>query len=226
MKQPIQKFYQFLDRPLFPWGRVLLVLAVIPLVLSFTAPLWRITLTAPQYPDGLWVDIFSYTLVGGNNGQHLQEINTINHYIGMRRIDRASLTDLDWLPFALGGLALLTLRVAAIGNVRSLIDLTVLSIYVLSFALGRFYYTLYTYGHELSPDAPMKVKPFTPVLFGTREIANFTVQSYPSLGAFYVTGFAALVAGVLLWHLIAGRIQAAREERQMAAMTSTAPETA
>ena len=74
MKNPIQKFYEFLDRPLFPWGRVLLALAVVPLVLAFTAPLWRISLIAPQYPDGLWVDIFAYTVEGGNHGQHLPKI--------------------------------------------------------------------------------------------------------------------------------------------------------
>ncbi len=213
MKNPIQKFYEFLDRPLFPWGRLLLALAVVPLVLAFTAPLWRITLVAPQYPDGLWVDIFAYTVEGGNRGQHLTEINTINHYIGMHRIDREALSDLDWMPFALGVLAMLTLRVAAIGSVRSLVDLTVLMTYVLGFAFGRFYFKLYQMGHNLDPTAPMRIRPFTPVVFGRGEIANFTIASYPRPAAFYVALYAALVLGVAAWHLIAGRRRAARAEK-------------
>lgn len=213
MKNPIRKFYEFLDRPLFPWGRVLLALAVVPLVLAFTAPLWRITLVAPQYPGGLWVDIFAYTVEGGNNGQHLTEINTINHYIGMHRIDREALSDLDWMPFALGVLAMLTLRVAAIGSVRSLVDLSVLMTYVLGFAFGRFYYKLYQMGHNLDPTAPMRVPAFTPVVFGRGEIANFTIMSYPRPAAYYVAIFAALVVGVVAWHLIAGRRKAALEEK-------------
>ncbi len=223
MKNPIQKFYEFLDRPLFPWGRVLLALAVVPLVLSFLMPLWRITLTAPQYPSGLYVDIFSYMVKGGNNGQHLQEINTINHYIGMHHIDRAALTDLDWMPFALGILALLTLRVAAIGSVRSLVDLSVISMYVLFFALGRFYYKLYQMGHDLDPTAPVRVPPFTPIIFGKGDIANFTIESYPRGGAICVGLFAAMIVGAVAWHLIAGRRQAVREARarEAAAVSAT-----
>lgn len=79
MKNSIQKLYEFLDRPMFPAGRVLLALLVIPLALSVALPLWRISLTAPQYPEGLYVDIYAYTIAGGDGGRHLAEINTLNH---------------------------------------------------------------------------------------------------------------------------------------------------
>ena len=102
MKHPLARFYEFLDRPLTGVGRILLALAVIPLLLSFSEPLWRIRMEAPQYPHGLTLDIYSHNLEGGNHGQHIQEINTLNHYIGMHKIDRGELSDLDWIPFALG----------------------------------------------------------------------------------------------------------------------------
>jgi hypothetical protein len=213
MKHPIQRFYEFLEQPLVPWTRVALALAVVPLLLGFTSPLWRITLTAPQYPDGLYVDVLPYTLVGGHGGQDLQEINTINHYIGMHHIDRASLSDLDWIPFALGILAILTLRVAAIGNVRSIVDLAVGSGYVLLFAFARFYYRLYTMGHDLSPEAPFHVQPFTPPVFGSREIANFTSASYPQRGSFYVGAFLFVVLAMMAWNLFVGRRRAARADK-------------
>src|SRR5687767_14669742 len=100
----------------------MLVASCLFLVLAFFHPPWRISMEAPQYPNGLYLDIWAYTIEGGNDGQHLAEINNLNHYIGMHTIDRAEFADLDWLPFALGILILLTLRVAVVGNVRSLID--------------------------------------------------------------------------------------------------------
>lgn len=212
MRQPFSKFYAFLEKPLFGRARVALALLVVPLLLTFTAPLWRIDLSAPQYPDGLFMDIWSYKLEGGGDGQHIQEINTLNHYIGMRPIDRAALSDLDWLPFALGGLALLALRVAALGNGRSLLDLAVLTAYVSLFGLGRFAYKLYVFGHELSPRAPVKVEPFMPALLGTKQIANFTTASYPLLGSLYLGLFVTGVVALTACHLMAGRRRAVRAE--------------
>ena len=212
MRQPLRKFYAFLEQPLFGRARVGLALLVVPLLLTFTAPLWRIHLSAPQYPEGLVMDIWSYKLEGGGDGQHIQEINTLNHYIGMRPIDRAALSDLDWLPFAVGGLALLALRVAALGNVRSLLDLSVLTAYVSLFGLGRFAYKLYVFGHDLSPSAPVKVEPFMPALLGTKQIANFTTASYPLWGSLYLGLFALGVVALTAWHLRTGRQRAARQD--------------
>lgn len=208
MQPPLEKFYTFLDRPLFGWARIVLLVITIPLVLSFTQPLWRISMQAPQYPAGLYMEIFAHKIDGGNHGQHITEINTLNHYIGMRKIDRAELSDLDWIPFGLGLILILTLRCAAIGNVRSLIDLTVLSSYIGVFAFGRFVYKLYVYGHNLDPDAPIKIEPFTPAIFGTKQIANFSTRSFPQLGSAYIGLFFLALFGVLGWHLIAGRRQA------------------
>lgn len=211
MQRAFEKLYAFLDRPLLGWSRLVLVAAVIPLALTFTQPLWRISMTAPQYPAGLYMDIYGHKLDGGNGGQHIKEINTLNHYIGMRTIDRAELADLDWIPFGLGLLALLTLRCAAIGNVRMLVDLAVTAGYIGLFALGRFVYKLYVYGHTLNPDAPIKLPPFTPAIFGRKQIANFATESYPQLGTVYVGLFFAAVFGMLGWHLWVGRRQALQQ---------------
>ena len=79
MRTTADNFWEFLDAPLRGRGRILLVLLTIPLLLSFAFPLWQIYMKAPQYPDGLWIDIYSYQLVGGNNGHDVDEINTRNH---------------------------------------------------------------------------------------------------------------------------------------------------
>jgi hypothetical protein len=210
MQLELDKFYAFLDRPLYMRARVILLLLVFPLALTMTQPLWRISMTAPQYPAGLYLDIYAHKIDGGNDGQHIKEINTLNHYIGMHKIDRTELSDLDWIPFALGLLVILTLRCAAIGNVRSLVDLAVVAGYIGVFAFGKFVYKLYVFGHNLDPSAPLKVDPFTPAIFGTKKIANFSTSSFPQLGSVFIGVFFAGVLGVLTWHLISGRRQAVR----------------
>jgi hypothetical protein len=125
----------------------------------------------------------------------------------MARIDRASLSDLDWIPFAFGALVLLTLRVAAVGDVRSLIDLLVLSGYFGVFSLGRFYYRLYVFGHNLDPRAPFEVEAFTPPIFGTEQIANFTTTSLPGGATLLVGVFVLGLFAVVAWNL-AGSMRA------------------
>ena len=85
-------FFEFLNVPLSNKVRLLLVLLVVPVALSYLFPLWRISMVAPQYPNGLWVDIFSWTITGGHEGKDLDEINVLNHYIGMHKIERYELT--------------------------------------------------------------------------------------------------------------------------------------
>ena len=200
MRDAINRFYRQLGLPIQLWSRWVLGLAVIPLLASFAFPLWNISMLAPQYPKGLELDIYAHTIEGGNQGKDLNEINTLNHYIGMRKLERAEFTDLDWIPFAIGALALLALRVAAIGDVRSLIDLSALTIYFLGFSGARFAFQLYTYGHQLDPSAPIEMEPFMPPLLGTQQIANFTTASYPRGATFLLALFAAIVCGLALWH--------------------------
>ena len=210
MQLMMSKFYEFLNRPLFMRARFALALLVLPLALSFTAPLWQISMTAPQYLNGLTMDVYAYKLEGGNHGQHIAEINTLNHYIGMHHLDRTAAADLDWIPFALGALAVMALRVAAVGAVKDLVDLVVMTGYVSAFAFGRFVYRLYVFGHDLAPDAPVKVKPFMPVVLGHKTVANFETYSYPQAGSYYLGAFVTGVVVLLLWHLVVGRRQAVK----------------
>jgi hypothetical protein len=204
MTSLVARLHTALSAPVSPLARGLLVLLVLPLALAFTAPLWNIRMVAPQYPRGLELDIYAYTIEAGNEGRDLQEINTLNHYIGMRKIDRVELSDLDWIPLTLGALLLLTLRVAAVGDVRSLVDLAVLTGYFCLFSAGRFVFKLYAYGHNLDPQAPFKVEPFTPAIFGEQTIANFTTWSYPRAGSVWIGLFFASLLLLAAWQLRRG----------------------
>lgn len=192
------RFDRALSGPLVTSSRLLLVALVAPLALTLTAPLWTMQFQAPQYPDGLELEIFAHTVTGD-----VQEINTLNHYIGMQPIDRAALSDLDWLPFGLGVLALLCLRVAVIGSLRSLIDLMVLFLYFSAFSFARFVYKLYVFGHELDPKAAITIEPFMPSVLGTKQIANFVTTSLPAAGSLWIGVFGVGLAAALAWNLAA-----------------------
>jgi len=184
MKEIIQKWEKLQDTPLNLRSRILVLISVIFLVSVFIFPLWRMQFFATFYPDGLKLYIYSYKLEGGKTAgrDDLREINTLNHYIGMKPLSQSDFAEFTYLPFVFGALGLLTLRAVVLGKVSTLVDLIVMYFYVGFFSILDFYNKLYTYGHNLAPDAPIKVQPFTPPLFGKKLIAQFTVYSYPSLG--------------------------------------------
>jgi len=187
MKAILLRSNRFLERPLGAWSRFFLVLAAALLISVYVAPLWNLTMFAPQYPDGLRLDIYSYKLVGGNGGQDLREINLLNHYIGMKDLTASDFTEFKWMPFVVGILALLFLRAAVLGTVSHLVDAVVLFTYFGLFSLGSFAYKLYSYGHDLAPTAPVEVAPFMPPLFGYQKIANFEIYSYPRAASYLLT---------------------------------------
>lgn len=198
--QPSTELPWVTGRRLDDRSRWLLLLLLTPLLLALIAPLWQMRFAAPQYPDGLRLDIYTYTVTGD-----VQEVNTLNHYIGMAKIDRAALSDLTFLPFAIGVFVLLVLRAAALGDLRSLVDLVALYTYFGAFSFARFAYTLYVFGHNLDPKAPFRVEPFTPTVLGTGEVANFTITSLPARGSWYLGLVGAALLGLLLIELLRRR---------------------
>ncbi|MGV3519059.1 hypothetical protein [Luteitalea sp.] len=206
MNARLSAMHRILDRPVSLAGRGLLLLGILLLVLGATLPLWRISLVAPQYAEGLTLDMYAYQIVAGNGGQDLAEINTLNHYIGMKPIAQADFLEMKVIPFAIGVFALLGLRAVMVGRIMNIVDLGVLFLYFGTFSLGSFAWRLYSYGHHLDPRAPMTIEPFMPVVIGSQQIANFVQSSLPLGGTFCMGAF-------LLCVLLAGW-QSVREARR------------
>jgi len=192
-------FNRRLASPLDLGPRLLLAVAALLLAAIYFFPLWNLTMFAPQYPDGLRLDIYSHKLVGGNNDQDIKEINVLNHYIGMRDLVPEDFTEFKWLPFVVGIIALLYLRAAVLGTIGVLLDVLVLNVYFSAFALWSFGYKLYEYGHNLAPTAAVKVDPFMPPVFGFKQLANFQVYSYPTLASYAMGLSTLLVIVAFLW---------------------------
>jgi hypothetical protein len=215
-RKALDGFYAFLSRPLYMWARPVLLALAIPLLLAAILPLWRFEVDTPQFPAGLSVDVYAYTIHGGHNEADLRDLNALSHYIGMKRIDPAALDDLDWLPFGFGALGVLLLRVAAIGNVRALIDLSVITTYFALFSGARFVFGLHARGMHLSADAPIKVDPFMPPLFGGRQVGAIMTYARPGVGAWMLALFVISIAALAIVHLALGRRRARLEVQESA----------
>lgn len=183
----------FFQGQLTPKARILAAGAGAAMLAAIFLPLWQMTMISNQYPEGLRMWIYSYKLTGD-----LQEINTLNHYIGMHPLDGEHFGELRILPysFALGGL--LCLLAAALR--RRWITTFVLAGGIIS-GLGSMailFYELYTYGHDLDAKAAIKIKPFMPPPIGTNQLANFHVTSYFHAGSIlFIAAIVALIAA--LW---------------------------
>lgn len=192
MRDFLKRANAFLDAPLDLGPRVMVLAAALVLIPAFTSPLYTMTMFAPQYRDGLRLYIYSYKLVGGNGGGDTREINVLNHYIGMRDLVSEDFGEFKWMPFVIGAFALLFARTVVLGKVSHLVDSLVLYVYFGVFSLWSFGYKMWTYGHNLSPTAAVKIAPFMPPMYGYKQLANFEVYSYPALGS-YALGAAALL---------------------------------
>jgi len=198
MRLFLEKVDRFLDVKLDVTPRALVLMAALLLLPTYVFPLWKMTLFAPQYQDGLRLQIYSWKLDGGNNGQDVREVNVLNHYIGMRDLDTDAFTEFKWIPFVVGALGLLLLRTAVLGHMGHLVDVVVLFLYFGLFSLWSFGFKLWVWGHDLAPGAAVKVPGFMPPLFGYRKIANFEVYSYPEMGTYAFVTVALLLLTALL----------------------------
>jgi len=181
----LRREFRFLHKPLNLWSRLLLLAAAVTIGVSLFFPLWKMHLVAPQYSDGLDLYIFPYKIQGGGlNGQHLNEINNLNHYIGMKPLQAADFMEMRWMPFVFGLIILMTLRSVVFGEMSNVVDLFAVYSYFGLFSIGSFWFRLYQYGHSLDPHAPVHIKPFTPMLIGVKQIANFREYSFPQAGAY------------------------------------------
>lgn len=89
----------------------LLIMAAVAAVASLFVPLWTIYLDAPQYPEGLKLQIWANNLTG-----NIDVINGLNHYIGMKTLRVEDFIEFKVLPYFLVGFAILFLATAFIGR--------------------------------------------------------------------------------------------------------------
>jgi hypothetical protein len=171
------------DNKLSTRSRVLVALAALALGLVYVQPLWKIALEAPQYPEGIGMQIWVND-IRGEKPNDLKNINGLNHYIGMKEIHPESIPELRVMPWIIGALMISGLLVALVGN-RKLLYVWVVAFLLLAVAgMVDYYVWGYDYGHSLDPTAAIKIPgmSYQPPLIGSKQILNFVASSWPGPG--------------------------------------------
>ena len=167
--------------------QILIALAGLLLLILFFAPMWRISLIAPQYPNGVHMFIY-INKIGGSEPGTLQNINILNHYIGMKYIEPESIPELKYFPYVVMAFSALALIIAFFNKKYLYIAWLVVFVVSLGLAMYDFYLWEYDYGHNLDPKAIMKFEgeSFQPPLLGPKKLLNFTAKSYPHVGGYMI----------------------------------------
>lgn len=167
--------------------RILMILAGLLMLALFIWPMWNITLLAPQYPDGVHMHIY-INKIGGATPGTLQNINILNHYIGMKAITPESIPELKYMPPIVIFFIIAAFIVAFLDKKWMYWTWIVLLFIILCIGLYDFYLWEYNYGHNLDPKAIMKFEgeSFQPPLIGRKEIINFTAISFPHIGGVFL----------------------------------------
>jgi len=181
-----------------------MVAASLSLLLLFAFPLWKITLEAAQFPGGLYMYIW-INKISGSSEHILQNINILNHYIGMKPIHPDSIPELKYFPYIVGALSATGLLVALADRKWLYFSWFIILVVLGALGIYDFYLWEYDYGHNLDPKAPIKIPgmAFQPPLIGRKELLNFVAHSYPALGSLFL--FLSGVASFLAFYLKKGK---------------------
>jgi len=176
-------------------SKILLLVSSLILIGIFFFPLWAIDLQAPQYPEGLTMGIWINKISGD-----LKIINDLNHYVGMKEIVPDAIPELKYMPFIVGFLIVFGLVNFFVGNKKFVWVWIILFVLLGAIGLYDFYMWEYDYGHNLNPNAAIKIPgmAYQPPLIGSKQMLNFHVVSYPSIG-FVIIAVSILLAILALY---------------------------
>ncbi|KOP71742.1 hypothetical protein ACFFHH_14400 [Cytobacillus solani] len=170
-----------------------LIIAAALLVTSLFFPWWGMKFFAPQYPEGLDIIVYPYTLAGD-----IDIVNGLNHYIGMTEFSNESFPELPYMKYLVIGLAIIILMIGFLRKKKLLY--VGIGLFTIGGILGIYDMKrwLKKFGTELDPKAPIELDPFVPPIIGENTIANFVTNSYFTTGAF-ILGAAFICTLIPLW---------------------------
>lgn len=181
-----------------PISRILLTVASLLMISAYFVPLWQILMWAPQYPEGLEMDIWINTITGD-----VKIISALNHYIGMKHIEVEMFPEFQYMIYIVGFLIGFGILAVIINKRFMLWAFVLLLVSTGIAALLDFYMWGYDYGHNLDPTAAINIPGMTyqPPLIGTKQLLNFTAFSGPDIGGWIFVGATALIIGTLVFEI-------------------------
>jgi copper chaperone NosL len=179
-----------MNNPLSTLSRIVALICALSLIGVLFLPIWRIELSAPQYPEGLVLKIYA-----GKLGGNVDVVNGLNHYIGMRTLHEKDFVEFTVLPYIIGAFVVLGLLSVLINRKWLLIMWGVCYLLFACVAMIDFYHWEYNYGHNLDHSAPIQVPgmAYQPPLIGYKQLLNFGAWSVPDTGGWIFVGVGALL---------------------------------
>ena len=176
-------------------SKIMLLFVGILFIASLFLPLWRIELDAPQYPEGLVLQLHANKIAGDVN-----IINGLNHYIGMATLHSENFFEFTILPYIFGAFALFAFVLIFINNRKMVFAFLITYVLFIALSAIDFYRWNYEYGHNLDPHAAIIVPgmAYQPPLLGYKQLLNFGAYSIPDVGGWVLTAAGLLLAGIVI----------------------------
>ncbi len=176
-------------------SKVMLLIAGLLFTSSLFVPMWRIELAAPQYPEGLTLQLHANKIAGD-----VDIINGLNHYIGMATLHTENFFEFKVLPYVFSAFALISFLLIFINKRKAVFGFLIVFVLFVVVAGVDFYRWNYEYGHNLNPDAAIKVPgmSYQPPLIGYKQLLNFGAYSIPDTGGWMLAGAGVLLATIVL----------------------------
>jgi len=170
------------------WLMCSLTAAALLAVAAFL-PLWGMTFQAPQYPQGLQLTAYGTKLEGD-----LEEVNMLNHYVGVAPVEPDDIRELELFPYTIVALLAVVVFGGLFARSRLLRAAAAASVwlFILGFLLDIQWW-LYRAGHDLNPEAPIRVDEFTARVFGTTKVVNFYSDAAAGPGLWLILSAAVLL---------------------------------
>lgn len=145
------------------------------------------------------MEIWAHTVQGVKESD-LQNINGLNHYIGMATIEPDAIPELRVMRPGMIAMAALGILLAVAGNRRALMLWSAILSMSAVAGIVDFYKWEYNYGHNLDLEhAPIKIPgmAYQPPLIGSKKLLNFTATSLPATGGVLAIASVVLAAATL-----------------------------
>jgi hypothetical protein len=187
------------NRIRYAMPNLLLWLARVCLLCALFLPFWHMELHAPQYPKGLHLTAYVNHIEG-----QVREINALNHYIGMRKLEDAAALERTVAVWGLIAIVLLVEGATFIHS-RWAALLVLPAILFPAFFLLDLHWWLTDFGLNLDPHAPLSssVKPFVPTILGVGKIGQFQTIAQMGMGLYLAWTSALLSLLALGFHRVA-----------------------
>lgn len=175
-------------------SKILLLITGLLFAGALFVPMWQIQLQAPQYPEGLVLRLHA-NKIGGD----VEIINGLNHYIGMATLHTENFFEFTVLPYIFSAFGLVSILLIFVAKRKAILFFLISYVVFIALAAADFYRWNYEYGHNLDPNAAIKVPgmAYQPPLIGYKQLLNFGAYSIPDTGGWLLT-----VAGILLFLIV------------------------